>query len=329
MNLMQFIAKQNAPVIYPQMGGVGLGYTPYTMYDVYRDPLKQLEIAHIHESRFPVDFSYPLDYGVVFTEALGIPLLRPDYDFPSSQDHPIRTLEDLYALKQPDPLRDGLMPEYLESIRLISCNIDKPQMVALVGPYTLAGELIGVENLMRSTLKHPEFIEALMDFAEEAVLRFARLAVAAGGKALQISEPTAGLISPSAFSRLITPRLQRIFSGVKAKGGWGVLHICGDTRRLMKEMIQTGAEALSLDQIMPMADVAEALPREIILAGNVDPCDIMLHGSTEDVRRVTEKLISDMRPYPNFMPSFGCDCPIGSPEENIRAFISTVYGELR
>ncbi|MEI6100556.1 MAG: uroporphyrinogen decarboxylase family protein [Eubacteriales bacterium] len=325
MNLFEYIKNKNRRVIYPQMGAVGLIYTNYTMYDVYRDPEKQLEIARIIESRIPTDFTYPIDYGVVFIETLGVELMRPDYDFPSSINHPVRVPEDLYQLKQPSPYEDGLMPSYLEAIRLIAQTIDKPEMVALVGPFTLAGELMDLENLARCVLKNPGFVDAVLDFCMEAIIRFAGAVAKSGARVIQISEPSASLISPKHFKRFITPRLQKIFKAIGETDTGRVLHICGRTDCYLEEMISSGAQILSLDQIMDLANVAQIVPPQIIIAGNIDPVDIMLMGDVSLVKAAAEKLLQDMKPFPNFMPSFGCDCVLGSPEANIKAFIDTVY----
>jgi len=330
MDLLQYISETGRHhFIYPQMGAFGLPYTNYTMYQVYEDPQKQLELALFMEENFAVDFSYPLDYGVVFTEALGLSLVKPDYDFPATLDHPIKDFPALLALKQPDPERSGFMPAYLESIRLIAQTIKKPEMVALVGPFTLAAELAGVEDLARSLIRKPDFVEALLDFATEAIIAFLSAAVQKGAKVIQISEPTVAIISPACFARSVAPRLRQIFNAAKQEGAWRVLHICGDTMRYLPEMIACGAEALSLDQVMDLPAVAKIVPDHMILAGNLDPVEIMGSGKPDQVKEATERLLLSMRRYPNFMPSFGCDCIITTPQENMRTFLDTVYNDKK
>lgn len=325
MDLLQYIFGADRRFVYPQMGAWGLPYTNYTMYQVYEDPQKQLEMALLMEEKIAVDFSYSLDYGVVFTETLGLNLFRPDYDFPVTLDHPIKDFPALFSLKQPDPKKDGLMPAYLESIRLIAHTINKPEMVALVGPFTLAAELAGVEDLARSLIQKPDFVEALLDFCTEMITTFLRAAVQMGAQVIQISEPTASIISPASFARSVTPRLRQIFDAAKQEGAWRVLHICGNTKRFLPEMIACGAEALSLDQVMDLPAVAKLVPAHIILAGNIDPVEVMANGTPKQVKTATTELLLAMGPYRNFMPSFGCDCIAATPEENMWAFLDTVY----
>lgn len=52
----------------------------------------------------------------------------------------------------------------------------------------------------------------------------------------------------------------------------------------------------------------------------------MLQGTPEEVRRKTEELLDSMEGHKNFMPSFGCDCPINTPIENLNMVIDIVKG---
>lgn len=98
----------------PDMGTNGLELVGYTAYEVYEDPEKQLELAQKMNEVFESDFIYSLCDGAIFCETLGLELLKPDYDFPSVIEHPIKTLEDVKRLKVPDPYKDGRMPVNLK-----------------------------------------------------------------------------------------------------------------------------------------------------------------------------------------------------------------------
>ena len=313
-------------MIYPQMGGMGLALTDHTMFDVYIDAEKQLEISRKIEQAFPTDCTYPVDFGTVFLHALDVPLLRPDFDFPSTLHHPVTSMEVLEGLKVPDPEQDGLLPVYFDAIERIGREISKPEMVAVVGPFTLAAELAGVALLAKSTIKNPAFVRRLLDFTTETVLRFVEAAGKRGAGIIQVSEPTTVILSARSFQELITPRLREINDLIRERGV-SALHICGNTTQYLPEMLATGTEILSLDQIMPMEETIRSIPPKVILAGNIDPIEIMFHGTPGEVTAATEQLLRQMRPYRNFMPSFGCDCPIETPLENMHAFIHAVRSD--
>ncbi len=324
MDIQSYIRKQPRRLLYPQMGAFGLKYTSYTMYEVYNDPLKQLEIAKIIEDTVPMDFSYPVDYGVVFVESLGLKLKRPDFDFPSTYEHPVRCKEDVRRLVPPDPHGNVLMQKYLQSIELIAKEIRKPEMVALVGPFTLAGELAGVDHLARSLLKEPEFVETLLEFCSRIIVDFILETISCGASVIQISEPTASIISPKLFRQFVRPYLESIFDKVHEQNIWSVLHICGKTTLYLDDMVNTGVMVLSLDQIMNLPDVAGRVPDNVAISGNIDPVETMLMGTPEVVAQATTELLDSMRHVPLFMPSLGCDCIMATPEANVLAFMNSV-----
>lgn len=149
--LLENIRNSEKRFIYPQMGGMGLMLTKYTTFEVYEDSEKQLEIAKLIEKHFPTDFTYTLDFGTIVQDTIGLKMKKPDRDFPSTIENRIKTIEDIEKIKNINVREDGLFPIYLESIRKIRKNIDKPHMVAIVGPTTLSGELAGLEYMLRSS----------------------------------------------------------------------------------------------------------------------------------------------------------------------------------
>ncbi|MFA5385143.1 MAG: uroporphyrinogen decarboxylase family protein [Eubacteriales bacterium] len=124
--------------------------------------------------------------GVLFFETLGLPLIKTDYDFPSSMEHPIKDKSILSGLKVPDPYKDGRMPINLESYSLISRHFDKPLAISLQGPFTLASELMGVMDLVRAIIRNPQYVTDLLNYTTEVVLTYALAAVQAGVPMIQI-----------------------------------------------------------------------------------------------------------------------------------------------
>lgn len=320
--LVDYIGTLDHRAILPWMGAVGLAITGYRLYDVYRSPEIQLEVARIMDREFDADFVYPMDYGKIFCEALDIPLLRPERDFPSAAENPIKDDARLSRLAVPDPHRDGPMPVYLEALKRIADAFEKPLMLSVEGPFTLAMELMGATDMARAIVRNPDFVRRILDFTTETVFRYTRAARQAGVRLFIISEPSAILLSSRRFDDLVTPSLRRIFHDLDA---WKALHICGDTTHLLERMLACGAECLSLDQLVDIAAVAPKFPPDMVICGNLDPVAVLRDGTPDGVRAATEKQLRQMQSYPNFMVSFGCDCPPDTPVENLRAVTAAVH----
>ena len=70
-----------------------------------------------------------------------------------------------------------------------------------------------------------------------------------------------------------------------------------------------------------MVKAAQMVPENVIIIGNVNPTSVLSYGSVENVKQVTTELLEQMRPYPNFILSTGCDLPPETPIENMKAFM--------
>lgn len=318
MNLLQYINSEERSFFLPDMGTNGLFLTGYTAYEVYENPQKQLEVARVMNETFETDFIYSLCDGGLFCEVLGLELLKPDYDFPSVLEHPIKDLESLKNYQVPDPYTSGRMPTNLKSLKLIADNIDKPLFVSIQGPFTLAVQLAGATHLLRSLIKDPEYVRELLDFTTELVRRYSKAVVEAGGKYISIAEPATVTLSPKRFEKIIVPNLNKIYEELDC---WTALHICGDTTELLDLMLACKVDALSLDQIMDYEAVMKKIPEDIVLLGNLDPLDLLYYSDVETIEKETHRLLKKMRQYDNYMCAFGCNCMNDTPVEKLQAAI--------
>ena len=164
------------------------------------------------------------------------------------------------------------MPVYLHALKLIANNFKKPLAVALVGPFTLAVELAGATDMARNIIRNPDFVDEMMDFTTDVVLNFASEVIKSGARLIQLSEPSAVILSPRMFEQYVATNLRKIFKELDA---FKVLHICGDTTYILAEMLNCGVEGLSLDQLMDLPGVAPKIPDNIVLIGNIDPIQVM------------------------------------------------------
>lgn len=318
MTLMEYIQQEPRRFFLPDMGTNGLYLTGYTTYEVYEDPKKQLALAQVMDQTFEADFVYSLCDGAIFCETLSLELLKPDMDFPSVLSHPIRDCSSLKRYRVPDPYQSGRMPVNLESLRAISDAFEKPLFVSIQGPFTLAVQLAGATHLLRSVIKDPSFLAALLDFTTETVKQYAVAVEHAGAKYISIAEPATVTLGPKRFEHWVLPRLQSIYDELTC---WRALHICGDTNFLLPQMLTCHIDALSLDQIMDYEQVIKKIPEDLVLLGNLDPLELLFNADEQTIRTETIRLLTKMRPYPNYMCAFGCNCMNDTPVSHLQAAI--------
>lgn len=126
---------------------------------------------------------------------------------------------------------------------------------------------------------------------------------------------------------MLSPKQSREFSGTYAREIFDalpecmtVLHICGNTTDILKEMAATGAEGLSLDTVVKFEEEIDSVS-DSVLIGNVDPVRVMLDGTPEKVYENTLDVRKKMKGHEDFILSTGCDLSPKTPHENIRAFV--------
>ena len=200
-------------------------------------------------------------------EALGCRIGLPDGS-PFVAEPAVKTEQDLERLKVPDPHRDARLPLFLKAAVLLRHEIGYEALISMTtsGPFTTAAHVRGTAEFLRDLRRNPSFIHRLLRIATDSIIAFARAAAGAGVR-ISLADPTASgtLIAAAQFREFAFPYLAEVVAAVKeATGGPPALHICGNTSRILKEMADTGAGVLSLDNAVDLAEakavVGERVP---------------------------------------------------------------------
>jgi uroporphyrinogen decarboxylase len=311
--------------IVPLMGLPGCLATQTTVRHNLEDASTQFESLKFLHDHFRPDAMITMMDLTVEAEALGLEIWKPEDNSYSILDHPIKTLADLKMLKAPDPEKSARMPIFLDVVERMNRAFDCPVIAYVIGPFTLCGLLTGATQVIKSVLKKPEFLEELLSFSTGVVDRYARALVASGATSICILEPTATVLSPIQFKKFSGDYIQDILRDWNVPS---ILHICGDSRSLISEMLRTGCAALSLDSQVDLTEVIEQAPEDVLIIGNIDPVDVVAHGDDKTIRNVVQNLVMKMAERKNFVLSTGCDLPLDTPLENIEAMVSSARGHI-
>jgi len=97
------------------------------------------------------------------------------------------------------------------------------------------------------------------------------------------------LISPAAYREIYMPRYRRINDLIHSFGARSMVHICGSTRDLLPDIIETGFDIYDVVQVSAAGMGIEGLKRDfgdaITFAGTLCVQTTLPHGTVEDVRR--------------------------------------------
>ncbi len=234
-------------------------------------------------------------------------------------------LKSLDAIRIPDPT-EGLMGMTLDAVRLCreGAGEDVPIIVGVTGPFTIAGHLRGLTEMMIDLVDDPDLIHGIERTTQQVVTEFSRRLHEEGADIIVLIEPTGAIIGLEFFDQFCAPYLRKAISDIKAPV---VLHICGHTLPLIESMISTGAKGLSIDQTTGVAAVKEAIRGRAALIGNIDPVSLLLQGKPADVeagcRRAIDEGVSVLAP--------GCGLAPATPLQNVKAMVRAGldYGKVR
>lgn len=263
----------------------------------------------------------------VEANALGLPVRFPIHETSTVEHHPIENLAELDKLRTVNILCDARIQSYIKTVEMMRLGLPDNVLVGayIIGPVTLAGLLEGAQKVAMDSVLEPDRLKALCEFSTSVIIEYARALVNAGANLMCILEPTAAILAPKEFAMFSGHYISHIIESYKYSSVDSIYHTCGNTMHLVKEMAACGVTAVSLDSPdtgVDLAKVAQMIPETVVI-GNVNPTSIIKDGTVEDVKNETEKLLEQMKPYPNFILSTGCDIPPGAPIENLTTFMDT------
>jgi uroporphyrinogen decarboxylase len=230
---------------------------------------------------------------------------------------------DIDALPFPDVRRDGRLPLMLSvAEKLVQFPEREVPVLSLVeGLFTNCARIMGTERMIRALMKKRSLVERLLEKVGVLFARFGQALEECGIDGLIIADPisSATMVSPRIYRELVLPHLQHFIKGLKIPV---ILHVCGNSEPILDMMAETGARILSLDQCMDLAMAKQKVAGRCGVGGNVDPINVLLHGTVEDVKRDTLRCLQQGGKK-GYVLMAGCAVPPHTPTENLKAMIET------
>ena len=267
---------------------------------------------------------------VTLAGAVGAQVSFPD-DLPSQHRGPrINSLEEVRDLEPVNILEYPGVQVWLEGVRLLKKHFGDE--IYIRGncdqcPFTLAGMVRGLEAWMMD-LMDPEvnpLVHQLLDYSTSVTSQFVRHMAATGAHMTSNGNSVAGpeLISPEMYREFALPYDKRVVACSHELGLPHILHICGNTDRIIAAMVEGGSDGLELDYKTDSHLAYETMKDRTVFLGNIDPSGVLALGTPQLVREKTTELLKVFAGTPRFVLNSGCAIPSITPPENLRAMIET------
>ena len=232
-----------------------------------------------------------------------------------------------YQFKMPaDIAKTGRIPVVLEALRRLKRELGDKVAIGswTLGPFTELGQVMDLEILLKMAAKKPEVVTRHLQFMVEYLTDVINLYVEAGADFITVREmgATASILSPRMFKSLVLPNLQALFGRITSVPT--VLHICGDTNPIIEMMAQSGANALSIDQMNRLPESRAKLPNVVLLGNYKAFGEPFCEGTPEQVEALIKQSIE--AGADGIWP--GCDIWPQVPVENMHAMMGAMkkYG---
>ena len=261
----------------------------------------------------------------VEAEAFGACARFSDDEVPTITGQLISDEEGAKALLVPS-VGAGRTGVYVEAIRRAKELItDKPVFAGCIGPYSLAGRLMDVTEIMYLLYDEPDAVHTVLEKATEFLISYISAFKEAGADGVVIAEPLAGLLSPKMNREFSVPYFKRIVDTLQTEEFSVIYHNCGNTvMDLLDDIFSLNAAAYSFGDCLDMAKVLEKAPATALCLGNISPAGQFAGGTKESIYKETTALLQAAADKDNFIISSGCDIPPHARWENILSFFEAV-----
>lgn len=197
---------------------------------------------------------------------------------------------------------------------------DEIYIVTIVGaPFSYAGQLIGVQNLMINLYDEDIDLKPLFKLGIALTVEFTNLLIEAGAQIAGIGDPvgSGALISQDMYEEFALPLLKEAISQIKGAEKI-LLHICGNTTPRLECLKDSGIDAFSLDEV-DLQTALDISKGHYAIFGNLAPFAVMASMTADEVKELSAKRCQVAGNNGGFILAPGCDLPNATPLENILA----------
>lgn len=239
-------------------------------------------------------------------------------------DPPIRTAAQINAVRPLNP------EESLPFVKTVLQNLrsevgNKAGVLGFVGsPWTLAAYAIegksskDYANIKRMAFSEPELLHTLLGKIADSIATYVKFQIDSGAQIVQLFDSWAGNLSPMDYDVFALPYQQRVIRQVKETHPDTplIIYISGSAG-VLERMGQTGADIVSVDWTVDMADARRRLGPDMGVQGNVDPG--VLFGSKDFIRDRIIDTVKKAGKHKHIL-NLGHGILPGTPEENGQHF---------
>ncbi|MEM7726915.1 MAG: uroporphyrinogen decarboxylase [Cyanobacteria bacterium P01_A01_bin.45] len=240
---------------------------------------------------------------------------------------PIRTQAQVDSLYHLEP--EESLPFVKTILQTLSKEVEgKSTVLGFVGaPWTLAAYAVeGKGSKTYSTIKgmafsEPTMLHQFLGKLADSIATYMRFQIDCGAQVVQMFDSWAGQLSPQDYETFALPYQQRVFEKVKqTHPDTPLILLVSGSAGLLERMKKSGADIITVDWTVDMAEARTRLGHQLGVQGNLDPG--VLYGSKEFIR---DRIFDTVRKAGSkgHILNLGHGVLPNTPEENVAYFFET------
>lgn len=185
------IIQKKEVVAMPIMTHPGIEMIGKTVRDAVTDGQVHYNAIQALSEKYPTAAATVIMDLTVEAEAFGAEIVFPENEVPSVVGRLLNDEEAIDKLEIP-ALNKGRVPQYLKANMLVAKTItDRPVFAGCIGPYSLAGRLYDMSEIMMLIYINPEAAHSLLKKCSDFILRYCMALKATGVNGVVMAEPAA------------------------------------------------------------------------------------------------------------------------------------------
>jgi MtaA/CmuA family methyltransferase len=295
-----------------------------TVPESIADPMKAVEAIKRGQEACTFDALEVVWDWFAFLDMLGCKSNIAPAGSPTIVYSPLQSIDEAAKLEQIDTGKNERVKASLVTGEALLAEFadDFYCCATMAMPFTLAGHMRDAARLMSDMIRHPDAVHQLLDYCTQLFMRHFQLYIDLGIQAFMICDPSASgnLLSPRHYEEFVEPYTKPLIQMIHDAGLPTILHICGDTTKILPIVARMAPTAFSFDHAVDAAVCKQVIGDSVCVIGNLDPADTLLD-TVDTVRDAAVRCVDACKDDGGFVLAAGCDLSIGTPVENINAMI--------
>jgi uroporphyrinogen decarboxylase len=236
--------------------------------------------------------------------------------------NPIRQRSDIDRLRIPDPATEvAFVGSIIKKLRQELQN-EVPLIGFAGAPWTLASYMIeggaskSFAEIKTLAYREPQVLHALLDKLASTVSSYLLFQIESGAQVIQLFDTWAGELNRGDYEEFALPYTQKIFQAVGTRVP-RILYLNGCSA-ILESMAASGADVISIDWRISIAEAKRRVGDRVALQGNLDPC--VLLGPEDFIFAKTKEILDQAGPAGHIL-NLGHGILPPTPVENARSFI--------